>query len=75
MSRDHKHRHQQLKTGITVALLGNPNSGKTAIFNQLTKLRHKVSNYPGVTVEQKSGLFKINQHSKGIVTDYPVLTA
>ncbi|MBT3251156.1 MAG: ferrous iron transport protein B [Candidatus Marinimicrobia bacterium] len=71
MSRDHKHRHQQLKTGITVALLGNPNSGKTAIFNQLTKLRHKVSNYPGVTVEQKSGLFKINQHSKGIVTDYP----
>jgi ferrous iron transport protein B len=71
MSRDHKPRHQQLKKGITVALLGNPNSGKTAIFNQLTKLRHKVSNYPGVTVEQKSGHFKINQQSKGVVTDYP----
>ena len=33
-----------------IALLGNPNSGKTAVFNQLTGLSQKVSNYPGVTV-------------------------
>lgn len=36
-----------------IALVGSPNSGKTVIFNQLTGLRHKVANYPGVTVEKK----------------------
>ncbi len=40
---------------FTVALLGNPNSGKTSLFNQLTGLRQKVGNFPGVTVEKKSG--------------------
>ena len=39
----------------TVALAGNPNSGKTTLFNAFTKLRQKVGNYPGVTVEKKSG--------------------
>ena len=39
----------------TVALAGNPNSGKTTIFNAFTKLRQRVGNYPGVTVEKKSG--------------------
>ena len=39
------------------ALVGTPNSGKTALFNALTGNRHKVANYPGVTVERKSGLF------------------
>ena len=38
-----------------VALIGNPNSGKTSIFNGLTGLRHKVGNYPGVTVERREG--------------------
>lgn len=38
-----------------VALTGNPNSGKTALFNLLTGLNHKVSNYPGITVERKMG--------------------
>ena len=45
-------------TGVAVrrvALLGNPNVGKTTIFNQLTGLRQKVGNYPGVTVERKTG--------------------
>ena len=37
-----------------VALVGNPNSGKTAIFNLLTGLNQKVSNYPGITVRKKS---------------------
>jgi ferrous iron transport protein B len=41
---------------ITVALAGNPNSGKTTIFNLLTGARQHVGNYPGVTVEKKEGL-------------------
>src|SRR4030042_6258821 len=40
---------------ITVALAGNPNSGKTTIFNMLTGMRQHVANYPGVTVEIKEG--------------------
>ncbi len=43
---------------ITVALAGNPNSGKTSIFNMLTGARQHVGNYPGVTVEKKEGLCK-----------------
>lgn len=45
---------------IKVALIGNPNCGKTTIFNQLTGYRHKIANYPGVTVEKKSGDIKID---------------
>ncbi|HEX8687580.1 MAG TPA: FeoB small GTPase domain-containing protein, partial [Pyrinomonadaceae bacterium] len=41
---------------LVVALAGNPNAGKTSIFNALTGLRQKVANYPGVTVERKEGL-------------------
>ncbi len=40
---------------VHVALVGNPNAGKTTLFNALTGLRHRVGNYPGVTVEVKSG--------------------
>ena len=43
---------------ITVALAGNPNSGKTTLFNRLTGARQQVGNYPGVTVEWKEGLHK-----------------
>src|SRR3954471_18600634 len=43
------------KAHLVVALAGNPNSGKTTIFNALTGLRQKVANYPGVTVEKKTG--------------------
>ena len=45
----------QKEAVITVALAGNPNSGKSTVFNALTKLRQKVGNYPGVTVEKKMG--------------------
>ena len=38
-----------------IAIIGNPNSGKTTLFNALTGLRQKVGNYPGVTVEKKEG--------------------
>src|SRR3954453_24072 len=44
---------------LTVALAGNPNSGKTTLFNALTGLRQKVANYPGVTVEKKTGKCKL----------------
>lgn len=47
------------------AVVGNPNSGKTTLFNALTGLRQKVANYPGVTVEKKLGQF-IGQHGEKI---------
>ena len=42
----------------TVALVGNPNAGKSALFNALTGARQKIANYAGVTVELKRGLMK-----------------
>ncbi len=53
------------------ALVGNPNSGKTTLFNALTGLRQKVGNYPGVTVEKKEGI-AIGQHGEKIgIIDLP----
>src|SRR6185503_5350676 len=40
---------------LRIAIAGNPNAGKTSLFNALTGLRQKVANYPGVTIESKSG--------------------
>jgi ferrous iron transport protein B len=51
--------HTSANTTLTVALAGNPNCGKTTIFNALTGLRQKVANYPGVTVEKKTGRCKL----------------
>ncbi|MEO6285066.1 MAG: ferrous iron transport protein B [Dyadobacter sp.] len=45
---------------IKVALVGNPNAGKSTLFNELTGLRQKTGNFPGVTVEKKSGTFRIH---------------
>ena len=63
-----------LKTGspLTVVLAGNPNAGKTTLFNSLTGLRQKVANYPGVTVERKSGLWRLNGKSANLI-DLPGL--
>ena len=44
-----------IKDAKEIALVGNPNTGKTTIFNALTGLRHSTANYPGVTVEKKTG--------------------
>ena len=50
------HRIGEAMTRIrTAALVGNPNSGKSALFNALTGARQKIANYPGVTVERKAG--------------------
>ncbi len=46
---------------LTVALAGNPNAGKTSLFNALTGLRQKVANYPGVTVERKEGAWQLRE--------------
>src|ERR687885_378412 len=50
-----------------VALAGNPNSGKTTLFNALTGLRQKVGNYPGVTVEKKEGRLLLGEHEVTVV--------
>ncbi|MCH5160330.1 MAG: ferrous iron transport protein B [Clostridiales bacterium] len=51
-------RPQSRETRLTVALCGNPNSGKTTLFNLLTGSNQKVGNWPGVTVEQKTGRYR-----------------
>ncbi len=57
---------------ITIALAGNPNAGKTTLFNALTGLKQKVANYPGVTVERKSGPWTLNGHAANLI-DLPGL--
>jgi ferrous iron transport protein B len=64
------------KTGegqIVVALAGNPNAGKTTLFNALTGLRQKVANYPGVTVERKEGAWRLDKDKNARLIDLPGL--
>ncbi|CAL2081556.1 ferrous iron transport protein B [Tenacibaculum sp. 190524A02b] len=56
---------------INVALIGNPNTGKTSLFNQLTGLNQKVGNYPGVTVDKKQGKCKLFDDKIASVVDLP----
>lgn len=56
---------------IKVALIGNPNTGKTSVFNQLTGLNQKVGNYPGITVEKKEGVCKLPRGVKAHILDLP----
>lgn len=56
---------------INVALIGNPNTGKTSVFNRLTGLNHKVGNYPGITVEKKEGTIKLSRFLKAHIIDLP----
>ncbi|MGF1534217.1 MAG: ferrous iron transport protein B [Bernardetiaceae bacterium] len=54
-----------------IALIGNPNSGKSSVFNQLTGLNQHVGNYPGVTVDKKTGLTQLLDGSVASVLDLP----
>ncbi len=56
-----------MKKNLTIALSGNPNCGKTTIFNNLTGARQKVGNWPGVTVEKKEGKLKYKEYDLKIV--------
>ena len=57
---------------LTIALAGNPNAGKTTLFNSLTGLKQKVANYPGVTVERKEGVWQLNGRAAKLI-DLPGL--
>jgi ferrous iron transport protein B len=54
-----------------IALLGNPNSGKSSLFNLLTGLRQEVSNFPGVTIDKKVGTLALGDHTAVKIIDFP----
>ena len=56
---------------INVALIGNPNTGKTSVFNALSGLNQKVANYPGITVDKKEGVCKLSHVLKAHILDLP----
>lgn len=59
-----------MKTAYTIALVGNPNCGKTTLFNALTGAKQRVGNWPGVTVEKKTGEYRFDQ-ARVEVVDLP----
>ena len=60
-----------MKKKFNLLLLGNPNTGKSSLFNKLTGLNQKVGNFPGVTVEKKEGIININNNCFVNVIDLP----
>lgn len=60
-----------MTTDLRIALVGNPNCGKTSLFNHLTGTRQKVANYAGVTVEKKVGHFTLPSSNKVRILDLP----
>jgi ferrous iron transport protein B len=58
-------------SALTIAMVGNPNAGKSALFNALTGARQKVGNYPGVTVERKVGRLALADGRSADVVDLP----
>lgn len=59
------------RADLKIALVGNPNSGKTTLFNLLTGLKQKTGNFPGVTVDKKSGKLKLPDGRVAELTDLP----
>jgi len=60
-----------LSKQLNIALVGNPNSGKTSLFNTLTGLNQKVGNFPGVTVDKKTGISKMSESVTAKIIDLP----
>ncbi|MBD2702778.1 ferrous iron transport protein B [Spirosoma sp. BT702] len=60
-----------MKSSPVIGLVGNPNAGKSSLFNQLTGLRQKTGNFPGVTVDKKSGPWAIDEQTTATVVDFP----
>ena len=60
-----------LKKTINIALVGNPNSGKSSLFNELTGLHQKVGNFPGVTVDKKTGYCDLSDTTRANFIDLP----
>ena len=58
---------------INVSLIGNPNTGKTSVFNLLTGLNQQVGNYPGITVERKAGVCKLPRGIKAHILDLSLI--
>ncbi len=56
---------------LHIALVGNPNSGKSSIFNSLTGLNQKIGNFPGVTVDKKTGIFSLAENKNAFLIDLP----
>ena len=56
-----------MKAGIHIALVGNPNCGKSSLFNALTGLNQKVGNFPGVTVDKKTGQLSLGGHPSTLI--------
>ncbi|MBX9891263.1 MAG: ferrous iron transport protein B [Chitinophagaceae bacterium] len=56
---------------VHIALVGNPNSGKTSLFNALTGLNQKVGNFPGVTVDKKTGALDFEDGEQAVLIDLP----
>lgn len=59
------------KKSIHIALVGNPNSGKSSLFNNLTGLNQKVGNFPGVTVDKKTGTLMLDEQQQAELIDLP----
>jgi ferrous iron transport protein B len=64
-------RDRVAKKTVHIALVGNPNSGKTSLFNTLTGLNQRVGNFPGVTVDKKTGITSISDTITGNIIDLP----
>ena len=60
-----------MSSTLHIALVGNPNSGKSSIFNSLTGLNQKIGNFPGVTVDKKTGISQISESLKALIIDLP----
>ncbi len=60
-----------MSSSLHIALVGNPNSGKSSVFNSLTGLNQKVGNFPGVTIDKRSGVAQIAESLKAYIIDLP----